>query len=193
MLAQGLPGTPWSWETDYRSGRSGFFYSGGSGEPDLYRVFRFDADPWGRRIFTLAPVRLSAACVDAEFKRIQDDRLRGEVENHYRELSTSIRAGSCRAAVTSAKQVVEVILQAKYPGGGDLRDKLKKVKAELEGGGRDGCEWDDLAYHLAQKLRILHGRIHADQVGKNGRSYRPELAMTVAEDLNEILIRLGFA
>jgi hypothetical protein len=70
---------------------------------------------------------------------------------------------------------------------GKLRDMLNAPKTET------GVPFDFMDYHLMQKIRLLHGRTHSGQVARMGRATRPELALTVAEDLVEVLTSLGLA
>ena len=53
---------------------------------------------------------------------------------------------------------------------------------------RDTCGWTDLQYHIAHKIRILHGRTHAT----TRVPLRPELALSTVEDLNCFLRESGF-
>ena len=51
--------------------------------------------------------------------------------------------------------------------------------------------FDFMAYHLMQKLRLLHARTHPGRVADMGRAIRPEFALTAAEDLVELLTIAG--
>jgi hypothetical protein len=48
-------------------------------------------------------------------------------------------------------------------------------------------------YHLAQKIRLVHGQTHPPQVGVSGVALRPEFALSVVEDLVELLKGLGYS
>jgi hypothetical protein len=53
------------------------------------------------------------------------------------------------------------------------------------------CGWRYLEYHLAQKIRLVHGQTHATASTKTGRQLRPEFALSVTEDLIELLTIWG--
>jgi hypothetical protein len=71
---------------------------------------------------------------------------------------------------------------------------LKKLRSALDSdAGSLGLPLSELDFHLMQKLRLLHQRTHPGRVATEGRSIRPELALSVAEDAIEIVTSIGLS
>jgi hypothetical protein len=70
-----------------------------------------------------------------------------------------------------------------------LSDLRKILDAERESD-QKSLPYEDLHYHLMQKIRILHGDTHPDRVARRGR-VEPELALSVLPDLIEVLRASG--
>jgi hypothetical protein len=67
-------------------------------------------------------------------------------------------------------------------------DDLQTVKKMREDNAtRASCPVSEIQYHLLHKIRIAHGRTHPDVGGAATAPLRPEFAMSVVEDLNEVL------
>ena len=96
-----------------------------------------------------------------------------ELGAQYRDLCRSVVGHGYRDVVT--KCIVEGFVSERlkasgYPGGRDLFDDLQTVKKLLEDPQqRDTCGWTHLEYHLAHKIRLVHGQTHATQTAKSGR------------------------
>jgi len=197
MLSYG-PATPhgqWAWVSDVRMGRYGYFLTGTVGNDDsLWRLFRLETDAFQRTIFTLAPVRLAVGCPGVDFSSLGIPSLAQELAEQYEDMCRSIRSHSYRDVVTKARNIVEGIVWARLgaAGGRDLFADLKTVKDLIEKQ-RGTCGWTELEYHLAHKIRLVHARTHAVQTAKTGRALTPEFALSVAEDLIELLRAWGYA
>ncbi len=77
-------------------------------------------------------------------------------------------------------------------GNRDLAELLKKLNSVVTNTATKGTvPFDMLSYHLMHKMRILHGRTHVGRVVADGRTISPDLALTVAADLVEILAGIG--
>jgi len=172
----------------------GFWLTGGPGttEASLWRLFRPELDALNRWILTLAPVRPSSKFPNADFSSLKAPLLKQSVEAQYADLARAITTNSYRAVVTDAKNVVEGVIADKLGNvdtSRDLAENLQKIRKQLE----DGLGgWTYLEYHLAQKIRLVHGQTHATASTKIGRALRPEFALSVTEDLIELLTLWGY-
>jgi len=171
----------------------GAWMTGGPGatEASLWRIFRAELDALGRWVLTLEPIRFLSKFPNADFSSLKAPLLKETVERFYRDLARAVVTNSYRAVVTEAKNIVEAIIADRLgtvETSRDLSGNLQVVKKLLDGSAEDGaCGWTYLEYHLAQKIRLVHGQTHATAPTKSGRSLRPEFALSVAEDLIELL------
>lgn len=179
-----------AWDQDAAKGSLGLFISGANDRTNVWRVFRVEMDAFGSSVVTLSPLVLSGGFPELTFSDASEP-LRSEILGHYEELQRHVLSYSYRAAITSAKNIVEAIVSpndnfsatlAKM-GRSLLEAKEKKTKPT----------YPELVYHLAEKLRLLHQYTHAGGAVRKGRSVSPELALTVVHDLIEILRELGYA
>lgn len=188
---------PWRWLDDARGVRPGYFLTGTVGEDSLWRMFRVEADAFHRAVFTLSPVRLSAGCPHADFSDLTDALLAGEVAAQYTDLCGSVMAHAYRDVVTKARNITEGLVSARlkvagHPTSRDLFGDLQTVKRLLEDEKqRDACGWTQLEYHLAHKIRLVHSHTHPTQTVRVGRPLRPEFALSLVEDLIELLTTWG--
>jgi|SRR5579872_4345551 len=170
-----------------------FWVTGGPGtmEASVWRLFRAELDALHRWVLTLSPVRLSSKCPSADFSTLKEPLLRRSVEDQYAALARGLTSNSYLAVVTHAKNIVEGIVAYKLGNvdkSRDLSTNLQTVRKLLEKSPEDGsCGWTYLEYHLAQKIRLVHGQTHATASTKIGRPLRPEFALSVTEDLIELL------
>jgi hypothetical protein len=189
---------PWQWISDARQGRPGYFLTGTVGTDSLWRLFRLETDAFHRAIFTLVPVQLSSGCPHADFSSVSTPLLAVELAAQYVDLGRSVAGHSYRDVVTKARSIVEGLISERlkvsgYSVGRDLFDDLQTIKRLLEDSQqRDTCGWTQLEYHLAHKIRLVHGQTHATQTAKSGRVLRPEFALSVVEDLVELLSIWGY-
>jgi len=188
---------PWMWMQDWRNQRPCYFLTGTGGDGALWRMFRLDTDAFHRTVVTLAPVLFSAGCPRADFSKLSTRSLIVEVEEQYAELSRAIAAHSYREVVTKAKNVVEALVSEKLGTVArrhDLHQDLEHVKELLDDAkSRKSCGWTDLEYHLANKIRLVHGQTHPKSPVQTGRPLRPEFALSTVEDLIELLRIWGFS
>ena len=189
-------GVSWSWINDARMERYGFFLTGPVGSGSLWRLFRAEVDALDRWILTLAPIRLSSKCPQADFSRLEAPLLAQTVAAQYAALANAVISNSYRDVVTNAKNIVEAVIAAKLNNvekGRDLFSNLQTIKKLLDDKEqRDSCGWTPLEYHLANKIRLVHGQTHATAPTKMGRPLRPEFALSVVEDLIELLHVWGY-
>jgi hypothetical protein len=182
----------WSWLSDYRVGKPGYFLTGIKGDGGLWRIFRIEADPFTRALLTLMPVQLTTALPNADFSVLTDPLVRAEVTAQYRDLARAIAHYAFRDVVTKARNIVEAIVASKLnlldSADDRLATALKKIRELLDNPQtRDTCGWNFLAYHSAQKIRLLHGRTHA--VAR--APLVPEHALSVVADLVFLLSEWG--
>jgi hypothetical protein len=175
-----------------------FWLTGGPGttEASLWRLFRAELDALNRWVVTLSPVRPSSRFPSADFSGLKIPLLRRSVQDQYAALASAITSNSYLAVVTHARNIVEGIVADKLSNADasrDLSQNLQTVRKLLESSPEDGsCGWRYLEYHLAQKIRLVHGQTHATSSTKIGRHLRPEFALSVTEDLIELLTTWGF-
>jgi hypothetical protein len=166
---------------------------GHSGDSALWRIFRLETDGFGRSVFTLAPVQFSARCPRANFHDIADNLARNETLQQYEDLGRRMAAGAYRDVPTKTRNIVEALVANKLKNQGhpvlmDLGRDLQRVKGLLEDRTvRSTCGWDDLEYHLLQKIRLVHAQTHPGAVLAAGKLLSPEFALSVADDLLELL------
>jgi hypothetical protein len=185
----------YGWISDIAYGRLGYFLVGDAKLTNLWRTTRVEVDYAQRYNFTLTPTVLAHGLPSPDFSRINDGTIRQEIQQHWSELENALVHYRSYAVVTSAKNVAESLLyyfllsgSHILPGNRDLASMLKKLNSLMED---PKCKatvpFDSLAYHLIQKMRILHGKTHIGRVISDGRSITPECALTVASDLVEVL------
>jgi hypothetical protein len=133
-----------------------------------------------------------------QFTTVNDAGLRAEAEQHWSDLQNHLVGHQHYALVTSAKNVAETILayhlsQAGVSHKRNFKEMLDKLAELLESQAGKSTPFDFLSYHLMQKMRLLHARTHPGRVAAMGRAMRPELGLTIAEDLVEVLTLAGYA
>jgi len=186
----------WNWIEEARIGRYGYFLTGIVGDDSLWRLFRLEADTFQRSVFTLAPVRLIKGCPQTDFSNVNDPLLVQEIDAQYADLCQSIATHGYRDVVTKARNITEGLISARLSAAGhptrrDLFNDLQTVKKLIEGQ-KGTCGWRELEYHLAHKIRLPHAQTHATQIAKTGRILKPEFALSVAENLIELLTIWGY-
>ena len=189
-------GVSWSWVDDLRMERFGFLVTGPVGSGSIWRLFRAELDAQDRWVLTIAPVRLSSRCPQADFSGLKAS-VAQEVADQYDDLTKAVTSNSYREVVTKAKNIVEAVVADRLgaaASGRDLFTDLQIIKTLLEDPRqRDSCGWNHLEYHLANKIRLIHGQTHATGPAKSGRQLRPEFALSTVDDLIELLIMWGYS
>lgn len=193
QFAVTTPQGSWQWTQDARLGRAGYFLTGQSGENTLWRIFRLEADALNRTVVTIVPVRLSSQSPRADFSSVSDPGLRLELTQQYEEFCRSVSAYAFRDVVTKARNIVEGLVadrlrSANQNATARIWDDLQTVKRMREDNAtRASCPVSEIQYHLLHKIRIAHGRTHPDSGGAPITPLRPEFAMSIVEDLSEVL------
>lgn len=179
-----------AWDQDAEKGAVGFFVSGANDRTNVWRVFRVEMDAFGSSVVTLSPLVLSSGFPELTLSDMKEP-LRSEILGHYEELQRHVLSYSYRAAITSAKNIVEALISPKDNLAGTLAKMGRKILEAKEK--KTTLPSPELTYHLAEKLRLLHQYTHPGGAERKGRSVSPELALTVVHDLIEILRELGYA
>jgi hypothetical protein len=198
-FAATTPQVNWAWTEEAKSGRAGYFLTGQSGESALWRIFRLEANALNCTVVTLAPVRLNARCPAADFSSISEPALRSELAQQYEEFCRSATAYAFRDVATKARNIAEGLLayrlrSTNVGGTGRIWNDLQTVKKILEDTStRASSPVSELEYHLIHKIRLVHARTHPDNPAAASLPVRPEFAMSVVEDLSEILRGWGLA
>jgi hypothetical protein len=186
----------YTWGNEARSGRPAYFLTGSPQSTNLWRVARVDIDVAQRYVFTLAPVRLPQGLPSVDFSPIEDAKFRSEANQHWNEFQDCLLRHRYYGVVTAAKNVAETVLAYYLLRAGESRERdfsemLKKLRRILEDdASRASIRLTFFDYHLMSKLRILHARTHPGRVIAEGRRIGPGLALSVAEDLIEVLTSL---
>jgi hypothetical protein len=178
-----------AWDQDAGKSAVGFFVSGANHQTNVWRVFRVEMDAFGSSVVTLSPLVLSGGFPDLTLSDMKEP-LRSEILGHYEELQRHVLSHSYRAAITSAKNIVEAIISPNDNFSATLAKMSHSILEAKEK--KTKPPYPELAYHLAEKLRLLHQYTHAGGAVRKGRSISPELALTVVYDLIEILRELGY-
>jgi hypothetical protein len=196
MYAAATPGQRMAWESDLHQSKFGYFLIGSERQSNLWRVYRVETDYINRFVFSIVPVTLVNGTPSLRLERLDDPEIRTEVGNHWKDLQTALDHHRYRSLITAAKNIAEGLL---YFG---IRDRLEGKRADigsmlpllrdlLPAKRSAKLPFTELDYHLMSKLRILHQRTHVEK--GIAQPLRPELALTVVQDLVEILRSIGLA
>jgi hypothetical protein len=189
---------PWNWTRDERDGRSGYFLTGVSRDSTLWRVFRLETDALQHQVLTLAPMRVAPTCPHVDFSSVAEMGLRSELTALYHEFCQRVARNAYRDIPTKARNIVEGVVAYKLESQGrsakkELGKDLETVKVLLDdNASRPTCGWSPLEYHLAHKIRLVHGKTHPGAVRALGGPIRPEFALSVVDDLGELLRIWGY-
>ena len=194
-VAAGPRQAGYGWSSDITYGKLGHFLIGESKSANLWRVTRVEVDYADRYNFTITPIVLAHGLPSPDFSKIGDIAVRQEIQQHWSELEDALVRQRSYGIVTSAKNVAESLLYYFLvagshipPGNRDFGKMLQKLDSVImDADARATVPFDFLAYHLMQKMRILHGKTHIGRVVSDGRSIPLEFALTVASDLVEVL------
>jgi hypothetical protein len=186
------------WKEDAISGQPAYFLTGLPNSSSLWRITRMEPDAAFRLVFTLAPVKLAHGLPHVQFAPLLNPDLRAEAEQHWSEFKNHLMQHQYYALVTSAKNVAETILAAHLSASGisfqrDFNEMLQALGDQLSRKDEGAAPFSYLDYHLMHKIRLLHARTHPGRVASMGRAIKPEFALTIAEDLVEILTSFGYA
>jgi hypothetical protein len=186
----------YTWGTDLLRNKPGYFLSGASEGGTLWRIARVEFDVAGRQVFTLSPMRLPSGLPEVDFSAITNDLLRQKLASDWGEVQRCLAHNLYSSLITAAKNVAESLVfvalgrpQGKLTFEQGLTEVGKKLKAKET----LTLAFEFLDYHLMSKLRILHGHTHSDRVVILGRLVEPEFALTVVEDLVQVLRSTGLA
>lgn len=188
---------PWVWNSDLIQGRYGYFLIGGPGRANLWRIRRAEFDFAGRTSFTIVPVAPSNGLPALNLASIHSDEMRQQIEQHWREFVEVFDRQLPFRTVNAAKDVCEYLMYDLFlrdetnPGRKyEFGDLLKRLHDRLQAGNDSSMPFSWIHFHLMQKIRLLHGRIHARRVASDG-AITPEIALSVSTDLVEVLSAAG--
>jgi hypothetical protein len=190
------PAGSYSWESALSQGEFGFFLFGSPHATGIWRIVRREVDYAGRSNFVLRSMALPDGLPTPDFALVTDLGARKEIEQHWNELVGGAHGHAYYAVVTSAKQVAENLLYHYLMANGvlpkktSLKDLTMALRKVLEAQSAPGVPLKWLDYHLIEKLRLMHGRIHAGRVAGEG-PIEPELALTTITDLIQVLRSAG--
>jgi len=183
-------------QTDYERGRPGFLVTGSPNAAEFWRVKRLEIDGIGRYIVTMLPTRPSFGIVTPKLQSVTQP-LQGVLLQHFEELQRAMGTGSPFGVIDRAYNLTEGILEYCLRAVGrdpenTLDKKLQAAKTILEIKPFDQrFPLNHLGYHLAQKIRLLHKYLHVDQSVGKGKEIRPELGLSAAVDVGELMVGVG--
>ncbi len=190
--------TAHGWEEDFSKGRDAYFLTGG-GLTELWRLGRLEVDALHRQVLTLAPARSPYRLAVPQFVLVRNTRLCDYLGEQFDAFQRAVGSGSHLEIVDRAANIAEAVLdycltQISQPVPRTLGERLGAARSVIEDKTlRKDFPLTNHAYYLAQKVRELHSRIHADQAVERGRTVRPEVGLGVAIDLSELLVEVGLA
>ncbi len=191
--------TMWTWNNDLRQGKFGYFQIGMKGQSNLWRIRRAEADFADRHVFTIAPIVQSNGLPHLDLSSIADSVIRQHLAQHWSEFCEVYARQLPYRSVNAARDICEYLFYdilrrsgAISTGKVGLGDLLACLHDVLQKGNVQRLPLAWMHFHLAQKIRLLHGSIHISKVAQNG-ALSPELALSVGVDLVEILSAAGLA
>lgn len=185
-----ITGNGHTWDSDASQNRQGSFITGDGGPANIWKVVRIERDVFNGPLFTLSPLVLTGGFPALDLSTIGDDLRRAEITSQYVELQRSFLSNAYRGVISRAKDMTEALipLKAGLPPSRNFSETMRTIQRQLED---RQCQVSQFTYHLAEKLRLLHQRTHPERTIDEGRPVSPELALTVIQDLLEILRDLG--
>lgn len=183
------------WSNSQRLNKPAYFLTGGQGVASLWRILRSDLDVHNRYLFSISPVGLPTGLPAVNFSIIEDPDMRSKAELHWRDLQENLLRGRYYPVITAAKLLGETLsayylLKAGNSSARELKPMLDQISKSIQA--KDcSTPFTDLDYHILNKIRILHARTHPTNPTSLARRIRPELAVSVTEDIVEVLTSLG--
>ncbi len=178
------------WDIDAQRLKPGLFITGEGGPTNIWKIHRIERDAWSGPLFTLAPLLLASGFPVLDLSGVRNTDRRKEIASHYDELQRCVITHSYRGAIARSKDIAEALITEKSgrPQGDPFHTKLEDIFAQLKIG-KPLLSW--LTFTLCQKLRLIYKRTHPENALEEGRPVSPELALSVVQDLIEILSDLG--
>ena len=196
-LAATMTGSMWGWNSDLAQGKYGYFQIGMSRQANVWKIRRVEADFANRLVFTISPLVSSNGLPSLNLTSVHDEVARSQIEQHWREFVEVFTRQLPLRSVNAAKDICEHLLYDVLARNNKLKgrkhelgDLLKHLLEILQAGGDTAVPFNLLHFHLMQKVRLLHGRIHAGRVVAPG-PITPERALSVSTDLIEVLSAAG--
>lgn len=188
LYPAGDTGQPW--DIDALQLKPGLFITGEGGPTNIWKIHRIERDAWSGPLFTLAPLLLAPGFPILDLSAMRDEDRRKEISSHYDELQRSILTHSYRGAIARAKDIAEALIteRSSRPRSDPFHTKLEDIFSQLKNG-KSLVSW--LTFTLCQKLRLIYKRTHPENALEERRPVTPELALSAAHDLIEILNDLG--
>lgn len=188
LFAVGDTGQPWN--KDARPLNPGLFITGEGGPTNIWRIHRIEHDAWRGPLFTLTPLLLASGFPMLDLSGVNSAARKEEITSHYDELQRCVITHAYRGAIARAKDIAEVLITEKSskPPNDPFHTKLEDIYVQLKAG-KPPLSW--LTFTLCQKLRLIYKRTHPENTLEEGRPVSPELALSVVQDLIEILKDLG--
>lgn len=189
IVSKGEP--DYLWLSDWKQGKTGYFLTGHPTLANLWQVNRIDFDAFDCPILTLILVKPFGTLPVLQVTTIKEPLVAKEITSHYSELRNAIASHSYRSIINHARDIIEAFLgfwleKNNTKPGRDLYEHLEILKKIIQD--KEIKCFSDLAYHCANKIRLMHARTHIDRTVKQGRIIEPSLALSCIEDLKEILI-----
>jgi hypothetical protein len=188
-------GSSYAWESDASLGRPGYFVTGTSGPSALWRIVRVEADALERQVVTLFPARLPHPLAAPDFEKVAEP-LRGFLRQHFESFAKAVAANLYLDVVDRANSLAEGILDHCLTSAGrtvpkTLYERVEEVRKVMADPNRPATfPLTGYGIALADRIRLLHQRTHANRAAQ-GQALRPEVGMSAAIDLSELMIEAG--
>ena len=178
------------WDKDTHRLQPGLFVTGSGGPTNIWRIHRIERDIWGGPLFTLAPLLLAPGFPMLDLSGMGNADRKKEIASQYEELQRCVITHAYRGAIARAKDIAEALITEKSAKSSSdpFHAKLEDIFVQLKAG-KTSLSW--LTFTLCQKLRLVYKHTHPENALERGRPVTPELALSVVEDLIEILRDLG--
>jgi hypothetical protein len=192
-------GSPYTWINDYRRGERGFFLTGASPTSDLWRINRMDVDAHKRLLLTLSPVWLALGIAASDFRGVTDPALAAALTEAFQAFQGAVATRAYLSVVSNARAVAECVLWHCLAGAGRPRpDSLYQMLSQARRIMDDPEKAKEFllkeyGFYLAHRIRLLFQKTHVDRVVQRGEVIRPEVAMSSAIDVSELLVSVGLA
>ena len=120
--------------------------------------------------------------------------MRAKADQHWKDLQENLIKSRYYPVITAAKLLGETLaayylVKAGSSSTRDFKPMLEQILKSIQA--KDGSTpFTESDYYLMNKIRTLHARTHPTNVTSLVRRIRPELALSTAEDIVEVLTSL---
>ncbi len=180
------------WISNSQQGTAGYFLTGYS-RANLWHIDRIDVTGYDNSVMLILSLASpSYGFPSLNLQSIPIPLIQAEIKSHYEELKKAIASISSKSVATHARSIAEAVVrhlleQNGQSYKGEFSKNLTTI-SELRIKNKAELPWiSDLAYHGAQRIRLMHARTHVARAVRVGQSLDSELAASCVEDLKQLL------